>query len=278
MLIVLMAYPAPAEVLSGTIIVFNFTKDEVVVAADSLAGNNDTGIPDYSHCKIAVLSHQLIFTTVGNSGWSNYTGQGIVQAWDNMELARSAIHSNQNRDCCVDVDSIAAQWANDVKAHWDLVNQLDRQRAISIASANNGQFTAGVFIGKGLTMKVAVIGYNVNNPLDPVEIKMGDGDAIADCWHCGQLQGGKICGAGHHLDIAARFCSDRKHGDRIDVRTPLKGASESTKLAVKIVEMTIDRYEKAAHDVGGKVDSITITQGGKITWNSRKKNCPDNQN
>jgi hypothetical protein len=39
-------------------------------------------------------------------------------------------------------------------------------------------------------------------------------------------------------------------------------SSESTKLAVTIVEMTIDAYEKPC-DVGGAVDTITITKGGQ---------------
>jgi hypothetical protein len=275
-LILLVAYPAPAGVISGSIIVFNFTKDRIVVAADSLAGNNDSGIPDYSRCKIAAFGHQLIFTTIGNVGWSNSAGQGSLQAWDNMELARNIIHSK--RQCCTDLDGIASQWAQDVKSRWDLVNQLDRQRAMNIASANAGQFTAGIFIGKNLTMKLEIVGYNMNNALDPVEIKTGDGAGISPCWPCGQLQGGRICAAGHHLDVAAKFCSERKHGDTIDVRTRLNGASESTKLAVKVVEMTIDAYEKVAGDVGGKVDSITMTKEGTITWNSRKTNCPNNQN
>ena len=276
-LIVLMAYSAPAQVISGTIIVFNFTKDGSVVAADSLAGNKDTGSPDYYHCKVAAFCHKLIFASVGNSGWSNSSGKGLVQAWDNIELARNAIHSTQGGECGADLDNITTQWAKDVKSHWDLVDQVDRQQARNIAAANNGQFTAGMFVGKGLSVKVAVIGYSANKLVDPVEIGVRNGDAITSCWPCGQLRGGRICGAGVHLDVAAKFCSKRKHRDKIDIRTPLRGASESTKLAVKIVEMTIDDYEKTAKDVGGAVDTVTISKDGKIAWNSRKKNCPQNQ-
>jgi hypothetical protein len=278
MLIVLMANGAAAQVVSGSIVIFNFTKDEFVVAADSLAGNKDTGVPDYSHCKIATFGHKFIFVSVGNAGWSNATGKGPVQSWGNIELARNAIHSANKQTCGADLDSITAQWAEEVKSRWDLVNRLDRSQAINIAAANNGQFTAGVFIGKRLTMEVATIGYNAHKLVDPIEIGMAKGsDAITSCWPCGQLQGHKICGAGVHLDVAAKFCSERKHGDSINVRTLLRGASESTKLAVKIVEMTIDTYEKTAKDVGGAVDAVTITKGGRIRWLARKDNCPENQ-
>ena len=275
MLLLFYNISARAQVTSGTIIIFTFSKDQIAIAADSLAGNSDTGIPDYSHCKTAAFKHQVIFTTVGNSGWYNPTGKGPVQAWDNIELARNAIH--HERGCCDDLDSIATRWAKDVKSHWDLIDQLDRRRAVNIASADNGQLTAGVFVGRGLATKLVVIEYDENKPIDPVEIKMGDGDGISNCWPCGQLQGGRVCGAGHHLDVAAKFCSERKRGDRIDTRTPLKGASDNTKLAVKIVELTIDAYEKPVGDVGGKVDAITVNRVGVSNWNSRKPNCPANQ-
>lgn len=247
------------------------------MAADSLAVNNDTGTPNYSYCKIAAFGHKLVFTSVGSATWFNPSGQGPVQSWDNIELARNAFHSIQEQESATDLGSIRAQWAEDVKGHWNLIDRFDRQRAINIAAANYGQFTAGIFIGKGLEMKFAAIKYNVNKLIDPIEIAIADGDAITPCWPCGQLQGRKICGAGLHLDVAAKFCSERRHGDRIDIRTRLRGASVSTKLAVKIVEMTIDAYEKTAGDVGGKVDTITITKDGSPTWNSLKDGCPDNQ-
>jgi hypothetical protein len=272
-LIVLMSYPALAQISSGTIIVFNLTQDKVVVAADSLAMNDNTGIPDYSHCKIATFGHQLIFTTVGSTAWSGSIRGGLIQDWDNTELAQQAVQKKCGR---VDVTGTATQWAKDVKSHWDLIDRFDRQRAMNIADVNDGQFTAAVFIGKGITAKIVAISYNVNKLIDPVEIGVADADGMTNCWPCGQLQG-KICGAGKHLDVAAKFCSTRKHGDRLNVRTPLRNASASTKLAVKIVEMTIDEYGEKAQDVGGAVDAITVTKDGRITWNSRKENCPENQ-
>jgi hypothetical protein len=272
-LFVLMSHSAYAQVSSGTIIVFNFSKDQTIVAADSLSINHDTGTPNYSYCKIAAFSHQVIFTGVGHAGWWNPTGEGPIQTWDNTELAKDAVH--QEHACCVDLNNIAFRWGNAVKSHWDLFNQFDPQRVMNLASTNDWQLTAGVFINTKLTMKIALLAYNANNLSDPIEIKTGDD--ISNCWPCGQLQGRKICGAGHHLDVAIRFCSERKHGDKIAIRTSLKKFSESTKLAVKIVEMTIDAYGKIPGDVGGKVDAVTVRNDGSITWNSRKSNCPENR-
>ncbi|MFY9906413.1 MAG: hypothetical protein WAK62_14765, partial [Terriglobales bacterium] len=101
------------------------------------------------------------------------------------------------------------------------------------------------------------------------------GEALAQCWPCGQ--GERVCIAGSHLDVAAQFCSTRKPDTKLIVRTALTGADEHTKLAVAIAEKTIDTHEKSAGDVGGKVDVVTVTRDGGITWNARKEDCPKNQ-
>jgi hypothetical protein len=270
-LIVLMTYPAFSQVRSGTIVVFNVTEDQIVVAADSLAVNQETKVPDYSHCKIAALDHQLIFTSVGNSSFVNNPSGEVI--WDNIILARDSVRDSSGAGV-VDIDTAIAKWAQAAKGRWDSIPQLE---ARAIAEKNKWQFTAAALIGKGLTFKVALIDYDTNIfNTDPVRKRTGDLGDVDGCMPCGQLKRGKICAMGVHLDVMTEFCSKRKHGDRIDVRTPLKGASQSTKLAVKIAEMTIGAYEKTAKDVGGKVDAISIAKDGRMTWNARKPNCPAN--
>jgi hypothetical protein len=46
-------------------------------------------------------------------------------------------------------------------------------------------------------------------------------------------------------------------------------------LPVKIVELTIDAYEKTAGDVGGEVDIVVLSKEGGVTWLQRKQNCPE---
>jgi hypothetical protein len=261
--VLLVIHNALAQVSSGTAIIFDFSENETIIAADSLAGNGDTGTPDYSRCKIAAFGHKVIFTTVGNSGWAD--SKGLTPTWDNMELARDAAHES-------DVDSVAAKWAKSVKSYWDFINRMDPRRARDIASANAGQFTAGVFVGKGLAARAAIIGYDGRSP-DPVTIRLGE---ITDCWPCAQSSRARICAAGSHIDVAAKFCSERKKTDKIELRTKLRKSDSNSELTVKIVELTIDAY-KLSGDVGGAVDAVTIKKNGTIHWNSRKENCPDNK-
>jgi hypothetical protein len=265
----LVANHAFSQVSSGTIIAFNFTKNELVVAADSLAVNQDTGAPDYCHCKIAAFSSQLVFTTVGSSSFAH----GDTILWDNIELAKEAVRAAPRKESGgLDVDAIANYWAQTVKGRWNLVN---RSQAENIAAANSGQITAGVFIGRGVEIKIALVGFDASNLPDPIQYKTGD--AISACWPCGQEAGEQLCVAGIHADVAAKFCSQRKSGAKISVKTRLKRPDKTARLATKIVELTNATYEKTAKDVGGRIDVIAMTKDGRIRWLARKSNCPENQ-
>jgi hypothetical protein len=87
--------------------------------------------------------------------------------------------------------------------------------------------------------------------------------------------------AGKHADVAKKFCAQKsradKIGDEISVRTPLKAPTQAAELAAKIVELTIDAYEKTGGDVGGQVDVVSISRDGTVTWHARKASCPENQ-
>lgn len=51
---------AQAGVVKGTVVIVNQTKDELIMAADSIAVP-EHGKPDYSYCKIATLKGNVLF-------------------------------------------------------------------------------------------------------------------------------------------------------------------------------------------------------------------------
>jgi hypothetical protein len=285
---VLMSYPALAQISSGTIIVFNFTKDELVVAADSRSVLSDTGNPDNSYCKIAEFHHEFIFTSVGGSRFTKASPISPIESWDNSEVARDALQ-NATKGMIINdgyMDGVVNYWASIVQNHWNAFCGLERLTCLSkvppsplgltgLGAQPQAQMTGGVFIGaKGLFLRTATINFHSDalKMFNPVDHEIGN--TLTQCWPCGP--GERICAAGSHVGVAAQFCSDRKAETKISVRTALTEADEHSRLAVAIVEKTIDAYEQTAGDVGGDVDSVTI-KDGKVTWNSRKKNCPDNQ-
>src|ERR1700721_4759107 len=132
-----------AQADSGTIVVINFAKDEVVVAAASRALRQDTGVPDNSYCKVAVFRHQFIFASVGASRFlDRATGKTL---WDNNDLAREAVRASSSHDRQVSaLYAAAVDWAQAVKSHWD----KHREDARKTPGPRGGQITAGGFLEK----------------------------------------------------------------------------------------------------------------------------------
>jgi hypothetical protein len=267
---------ALAQADSGTIVVINFAKDEVVVAADSRAIRQDTGVPDNSYCKVAVFRHQFIFASVGASRFLDQATGRIL--WDNNDLARQAARASQSHDRQVsDLYAAAVDWAQAVKSHWD----ANREDAKKIPGPRGGQITAGEFMDKSLAIEIGEIRFDAENKFDPIRENVGL-PTDDRCWPCSaDGQTSRICVAGKHADVAKKFCAQKrresKSEDRISVRAPLKAPTQAAELATKIVELTIDAYEKTAGDVGGPVDVVSVSRDGTVTWHARKSSCPENQ-
>lgn len=258
------------ESAPATVVIINFTKDRIVVAADSLSLNITTGDRDYSYCKIAAFQGQVLFTSVGGLRFTDTNSKSVV--WDNLPMAREAARaaSNNGRGN-IDVQTAVINWANAVKRRFEGIPMPELREAFR---ANGGQLTAGAFIGPQLSFRAATVGF-VENPANPIHYQIFD--ELATCWPCGQETGEKICAAGRHFDVAEKFCSQRKHGAKISIRARLHKGSKAAKLAAKIVELIIDAHGETAKDVGGSIDVVTISKDGRITWNARKPICSEDQ-
>lgn len=276
-LLLLMAHPARAQVSSGTIVILNISEDRVTVAADSRGTNRDTGITNDLECKIATLGHKLVFAEVGNARRVSRSISDPVKSWDNMEIAKDTFSSYSALEGDTRVRTISIAWGNAVADDWRLFYKWHPAEVAHLASKTGG-LAVGIFIeaDKGIIyLKGARIRFdNTLTSIDPISTQFGE---LGDCWPCGQGNKGKICAVGVHLDVAAKFCSERDDDSKIHARMPLSGTSAFTKLPTRIVGLTIDAYGKSAGDVGGKVDSVTITNGGGIIWNSDKPNCSQDQ-
>ena len=276
--VMLLAWPAFAQITAGTIVIFNFTKDQLVVAADSRGVNTDTGVSHDTECKISTFGHRLIFASVGNARHRRVAGTDPVSGWDNAETTRIAFRSVQRSSLEeVPAGSVATAWANAMVANWQAFYRSHPDQAVRLVSKNGG-LTVGAFAEahKGnIHFQTAKIKFDRTDSAleDPIASEFGE--QLHDCWECGP--GNRICALGKHYDVAAKFCSQRKSGAKIKVGTPLKRANDAVKLAVKIAELTVDAYQKTPGDVGGLVDAITLKRNGNIIWNALKSECPAGQ-
>jgi len=85
--VILAAHSAYSQVGSGTVIIVNFSKDKLVVSADSRAIYPDRNRPpDDSQCKLATFDHKTLFATGGNAAYLRDTVNDIpIGEWRNAD-------------------------------------------------------------------------------------------------------------------------------------------------------------------------------------------------
>jgi hypothetical protein len=114
-IIALLPFSAFAQVQHGTVIVVNFTKDKVIIAADSRAINSDTRRPpDDCRCKISAFGRKIVFTTSGTAVFVKGSTSDPVEGWDNSQIANCAA-----RESRYDLDKTVLSWSS------TLVDQLE---------------------------------------------------------------------------------------------------------------------------------------------------------
>jgi hypothetical protein len=267
--IVFAAWPAFSQARHGTIVVLDFAKDQLVMAADSRSVLNEHGTsPDDSECKISIIGNQLIFATAGFSRYQRTDSADQLPSWDNAEEAQKAYVESSGKQ---NVQDMAKGWGDRLAENWKLFYKLRPDRVGTFGASGNGQITAGIFAeATNGTIEVATSGVRFREHVAPPVVAQTP--EPADCWQ--PCRGDRVCALGDHLDIAAKFCAKKKSGVQVD--TKLERADDHTRLATKIVELTIDAYGKSG-DVGGAVDVVTLRKDGNIIWNAQKQNCGDRQ-
>ncbi len=258
-----------SQVRYGTIVIVDLAKDQFVIAADSRTNlNGDPQHPDDSQCKVTTLGNQFVFATMGNA-YAPVVSTDRVGQWDNITEAIAANKTTDQRPPGFRILELTETWTAAVMAHWKRFNDIRPDRVDSIARQSNDIITVGLFATSFngiITPLVSQIVLDRSSSPAAIVRQLG---SLGNCWEC---NGDKICAAGSHIDIAANFCSIGK-SRRIRTRTKLSVPTSHTKLAVKIVELTIDAYQHSPGDVGGEVDAVTLKRNGSIKWNAQKRNC-----
>jgi hypothetical protein len=258
-----------AQVKSGTIVIINVSKDRIIVVADSRGTNEDTGTRNNCECKIFVLGNRMVFTNVGNARRAALFDADPVKSWDNTKLAKEVFLHYEDTTGERRVLTISTAWGYAIASDWQLFYKAYPTVVPNLASERGG-LTLGVFIeadGGTLYIKGARVKFTPANKDDPISTEIGDPGLS----NCGEAN--RVCALGKHLDVASRFCGERKPHDELRVRAKLDEPNDDVRLAVKLVELTIDCYEKTPSAVGGDVDVLTLKNDGKIIWNHRKSNC-----
>jgi hypothetical protein len=274
-LIAIVSYQSTAQVFHhGSVVVLNFTNEKLIVAADSRQVTDNTKPPKDNDCKLSQFGHKMIFASTGATSVEKHFPNGLVSRWTNAEAAKQALVSTTLKGKGpIDLKTVGTHWAKTIGGNWLALYPEFSQQVKEVAEEGNGTITVGFFAlanrGK-IEWKLVLINFDVaKNPA----VYAVFGDLSAGCWSCGQTNDRRIC-AGGQPSIAKQVCSEfdsRKHPPNIAID---KGLTLREQLPIWLVKMT------AACDltetVGGAVDVLELTNGGKIHWLRRKKNCPKN--
>jgi len=265
-------YAARAQVSFGTVVVFNFSEDQLVVAADSRAVvDNGSRPPDDSQCKIATFNHQTIFVTGGTAVRRSGPPPDPVGGWRNLDLARNAL-SIVPKDHST-VRTIASAWANIVVGHWKLYYPYFPQSVLRIAGSNKGVLTYGFFAEAHagvIEHTIVLVSFNATKTDDPV---FAMETTLNNCWLCGQSDA-HLCATGT-IDVAKEFCFELDSSKRTKSsrHQRLPGLDGQESLAIEAVDMS------SACDIteviGGPTDAVELTSDGNVVWLRNNKRCQE---
>ncbi|MGB2675752.1 MAG: hypothetical protein WAN12_01540 [Candidatus Acidiferrum sp.] len=261
----LLAYPASAQISTGTIIVFHVAKDRFIIAADSRAVFK--GKPEDIDCKIAAFDHQFIFATSGGAGYRPAKeGLDPAPAFDNVEEARRAIRSRRSKNDADDLKGVADAWAENVARDFRSVYIIHPEIVLEAATKERGTLANGLFaraIRGEIVLAFRSITFSQARP-DFIAVESIPQDCAA-----------RICATGI-TEVFEEYTSSPPRSERAKREGILNPTTDETGRIRRLVQLSI-LYTHPAGEVGGPIDVLELWNNGRIRWVSRKSNCPENQ-
>ena len=147
-LVLCLASPAMAQILHGTIAAVYFTKDKIVMAADSrgVLGLGKTPVPDNTECKIATPDGRMMFVSSGLSGYMPIDPRDMIRPWSNVQEIHRAYRNVIGRYGTPrgHVKEIANEWADLLLSH---IRSLYDANAKAVVAAQEGGFLTSAILG-----------------------------------------------------------------------------------------------------------------------------------
>jgi hypothetical protein len=268
---------AHSQVESGTVVIIGYSKQKVVVAADSRESNDQGAYRDEA-CKIAALNTEFIFTAAGRA--KSIRQETIL--WDANREARTALADTERSagEKPGDFqDRIAAKWGRLLAKTIGENLQADDARSLTDDEILVNGLLIGIDEVKRIHISHEILRARIIDAvpeivIDPVKV-VNVSDAIT---FSGLSEG----------DVFVEFQagnSDRSKKWRSQIPAYAKQhglKDQDMAKAMLLVDLTgtygKERVPKnpAVHLVGGKIDAVELTISRGIQWIQRKSQCPEN--
>jgi hypothetical protein len=259
---------ASAQVKSGTIIVIGYSKQKVVVAADSRE-ELKPGVYHDDACKITALNDKIIFLASGRT--SDVTGG--IRGWDSIREAKTALADvlhEPTADGAGFIPRLAVRWASLIG-----LNIAQHLRPEEELSLNDGQiYVDGTFFGLNREREIegAYERLRYTRALHSIQAHPPDVVSLPD-----QMMYSAV---GGERDIALEFKEGKtERAQREAKSTVIKArnwspADSDALMAKRLVELTI-QYTLHPDHVGGDIDVAELSPKSGVRWIYRKPNCKE---
>jgi hypothetical protein len=262
----------------GTIVILDFAKDKMAIAADSRITFNDKP-PDDSFCKIRVFRHRILFAQMGSIGYVRGSNDPFP-GWYNAPLALRAVREmgSPDKDPDVEIKDVSSIWATSLALYWNRALKTNPDVVYRTAKPGGDIITGAVFAeARNGSIHWRTVFVGLNPTLNPPAVQAFSGE-LHDCYPCGE--GEKVCAMARPI-IPAEFCtqSSARAKDEAAHWNPSPELESWVALetlhAVRLVDLTI-AFDPIGN-LGGKIDTVELGNDGTIHWVFRKPNCPDNE-
>jgi hypothetical protein len=261
--------PANAQILSGTVIFGMFTKDDLILTADSRGqmsvGDKITGYRD-DQCKIAAVNGKIVFAI---SGFYAKEGPG---GFDLRTEARS-IASGAKINFNVDLLRVADAWAANAKTTFERLAKNPTEWN-GVAVREGGTIADAIFATRdavgNIIVSAAIIRRIPSATFAPftsseTHLKSYRGEKFAD-----------FIGTGAAPDVISELGAGKTEWAKAH-----SGLLNRMRFSTTILEMentTIEFSQLAERrfpdHVGGSIDQVHLGPNG-VDWLKRKENCSE---
>lgn len=254
----------------GTVVVIFFSKDRVVLAADSRLtfsgrrqGNED------NQCKISDLGEETIFAGSGVSGYNFGPGQrtpvfdAYAAALQTARTLRPGAHDRAK--------AVAEGWAKKVKAALDgeLVRHPEEVMASMHGSSN--LLASGVFAGKtsdSLVVYFAAVNCECSGRQKFSSVRITQLHPTDDGLPLASVGTAETMGLfSEVVDASSDRGVKEVAGWNNDANAPDRDAQVTVKTAEFILHHSKD------HTIGGPINAIELDQNGQVHWVRKEKSC-----
>jgi hypothetical protein len=255
---------------SGTIVIVGYSKDKIIMAADS-RGLEENGTHRDDMCKITALSDKFLFSAIGRF----FDKTRGVAGWDATAQAKEAFAVTSKRP---PVPGHENAFAGDLADEWAQIignNIAVHIRPTELASLKpNAMYLTGIFAGIGSTGAVQFASAQIHRRADapgffspPIKEP-----PIPDTLTYAVFGGDFPIFLEFYEATSKRAKAEKIITTKQSKKWPFYDAD--ARLVMRYVELMIKYVERPG--LGGPIDAVEINKGSLLRWIQRKPNCRDN--